>query len=166
MKSNFSNPVEAARHLLTVAWDGKLPVNPIKIANKIGIEVRSISSDSYSGKSMHEGDKPIIEFNEKDTVGGKAFTISHEIGHHYLGHTEDKTHHFHELVDSSKNFNVNVNDEYERQANNFAMELLMPYSLVDFLITKKKMTSLYDLANKFGVSTVAMKYRLKNLGWI
>lgn len=166
MKSNFSNPVEAARHLLTVAWDGRLPVNPTKIANKIGIEVRPIFSDAYSGKATHENDNPVIEYNQNDTPSGKLFTISHEIGHHYLGHTEDKTHHFHELIDNDNNFNVSVNDDYERQANNFAMELLMPHSLVDFLIAKKNMTSLYDLANTFGVSTVAMKYRLKKLGWI
>ncbi len=138
MKSNFSNPVEAAIHLLNVAWDDNLPVNPIKIANKIGIEVRSISSDSYSGKAMYEGNKPIVEFNEKDTLSGKLFTISHEIGHHYLGHTEGEEQHFVPRIDEAENFNVNVNDEYDRQANNFAMELLMPYSVVDFLITKKR----------------------------
>lgn len=46
LKSSFSNPSLAAKELLTIAWDGSLPVNAFQIASDIGIRITS-TSDNY-----------------------------------------------------------------------------------------------------------------------
>ncbi|WP_052959708.1 ImmA/IrrE family metallo-endopeptidase [Pseudomonas lundensis] len=58
----------------------------------------------------------------------------------------------------------NYNDPDEIAANAFAANLLMPEDLVRDLYGSAR--NVQDLAEAFGVSSVAMTYRLKNLGMI
>ena len=79
-------------------------------------------------------------------------------------------------VHVDKNFTVmfrsaassTAQDVYEIEANTFAAELLMPESLLreDLLTLKLNMEDdkqLLMLANRYGVSTQALTYRLLNL---
>jgi Zn-dependent peptidase ImmA (M78 family) len=67
--------------------------------------------------------------------------------------------------DTSSNFSSAVYDPRETAANKFAAALLMPAFAVKALV-KDGHTDLEDLAEMFVVSSVAMKYRLKNLGFL
>ncbi len=42
----------------------------------------------------------------------------------------------------------------------------MPETAVSYFIEKRGINDLQELAHHFQVSTVAMKYRLVNLGWL
>ncbi|MGY3230093.1 Zn-dependent peptidase ImmA (M78 family) [Luteibacter sp. HA06] len=53
----------------------------------------------------------------------------------------------------------------EREADQFAAELLMPADDVKQKIAAGE-TSLSALAAQFGVSALAMKYRVQNLGYL
>ena len=56
--------------------------------------------------------------------------------------------------------------EKERQANLFAMELLMPSLAVQYCIMELNLTDIEDLALKFDVSERIMQNRLRQLGWL
>lgn len=56
--------------------------------------------------------------------------------------------------------------EKERQANLFAMELLMPSLSVQYCIMELNLTDIEDLALKFDVSERIMQKRLRQLGWL
>lgn len=56
--------------------------------------------------------------------------------------------------------------EKERQANLFAMELLMPSLAVQYCIMELNLTDIEDLALKFDVSERIMQKRLRQLGWL
>ena len=53
------------------------------------------------------------------------------------------------------------------EANEFAVALLIPAEWLDLFIRRgSDAPSIRSLAPKFGVSEVAMQYRLEGLGWI
>lgn len=56
--------------------------------------------------------------------------------------------------------------EKERQANLFAMELLMPSLAVQYCIMELNLTDIEDLALKFDVSERIMQKRFRQLGWL
>ena len=58
------------------------------------------------------------------------------------------------------------NLKLEREANNFAANLLMPDFLINRYIYENGIICIKDLADIFEVSSEAMKNRLKNLGII
>ena len=58
-----------------------------------------------------------------------------------------------------------TSDNLEYTANKFASELLMPEEQVRHLIDKENVRSVAVLADKFGVSSAAMLYRVKELNY-
>ena len=56
-----------------------------------------------------------------------------------------------------------TSDNLEYTANRFASELLMPEEQVRQLIDKENIRSVAVLATRFGVSSSAMLYRVKEL---
>ena len=144
-----------------------LPVDPIAIARAAGIEVRSSSqlndiSGSFEYEDDIDGKRPVITYNINDSQVRQRFTVAHELGHFAFNDaSEGKV-----FRDSSKNFTMDNYDPVEVRANKFASELLMPSEVVDGLIEKRNITSPAILAAKFSVSSAAMHYRLKALGWL
>lgn len=152
-----------AIEILKAHWDGKLPVDVKKIASSLGIHVRPDPFMSVSGSIDVASGTPIIKYNPSEAHVRQRFTIAHEIGHFALGHLAGSTKMYR---DEAVNFSSGAKSPEEREANSFAAKLLMPNSVVHFAVTEKKITSVEKLADIFGVSQVAMKYRLINLGLI
>lgn len=84
----------------------------------------------------------------------KRFTLAHEIGHAMLH--PPGTYRREDYKDT---------DAVELQANRFAAQLLMPEWMLDLYVGNRK-TKLIDLARRFGVSSMAMEMRLRQIGVI
>ncbi len=157
-------PARAAADMLAKHWDGRLPVDPQRIAAALGIQVvaRGGPDDPdyvYSGYFDSEGERPVIEYNTAESQLRQRFTVAHELGHYALGHASAPR-------DTPDNFNTAVKDACERQANQFAAELLMPASALRALVQSGKFGDIGALASAFRTSKVAMGYRMQNLGII
>lgn len=150
------------REVLSQYWDGTLPVDPSRIARAMGIPVQATALN-VSGVIELEQGRPAISYNEADVPVRQRFTIAHEIGHYVLGHLNAGTPRFR---DPATNFSSAADSNDERQANRFAADLLMPAETVQYAITKREYRGIAKLAALFGVSQVAMKYRLVQLGLI
>lgn len=152
-----------AIELLEEAWDGELPVDPVRIAKKLGLEVLDAPlKPSASGalvKKAHETD-PTILLNAKDGRTRKRFTCAHELGHYILRSKNPASQY--EYVDYRDQTSSTGSVEEERYANSFAASLLMPAVAVRTL--HEDGLSPLRLAKKFGVSPEAMGIRLDNLG--
>jgi Zn-dependent peptidase ImmA (M78 family) len=152
----------------------KLPVQtapiPVDMLAKLcgATVVYNDFKDEISGLLFREGGKLIIGVASEQSVVRQRFTIAHELGHALL--------HQISAVHVDKSFTVmfrsatssTAQDIYEIEANTFAAELLMPESLlkVDLLTLKLDMEDgqqLSMLANRYGVSSQALTYRLLNL---
>jgi hypothetical protein len=91
----------------------------------------------------------------------RRFTVAHEVGHHLL-HSDGAA-----VLCRPADVEAAAGDERarEREANRFAAELLMPEPLVRAEAERAGPDPI-ALAGRFGVSDVAMGYRLVNLGYL
>jgi Zn-dependent peptidase ImmA (M78 family) len=140
-----------------------IPVDPVTLANNIGIKVNNavFSDDNLSGLIAKRGSNVSILVNKSDPPYRKRFTIAHELGHHFLHLLSDG-----EFVDNKVDLfrdgeGGDQSKKVEVQANQFAAALLMPSELLKN--EYRKNNDISDLARKFNVSEEAMGYRLQRL---
>ena len=150
---------EKAHEVLERFWGDAIPVDPARIAGRMGIEVSNayLDPDVAGAIEKRDGQPAAIYLSADDHPNRKRFTCAHEIGH-FVRHGEEDF----EYVDYRDGTASMGIDEEERFANAFAAALLMP---------EKEVRRLHgmgmherDMAGAFGVSEAAMVNRLKNLG--
>ncbi len=153
----MTQSIATARALLEEYWDFKIPISPEEIAGRLGLKI--VPSDSMGTKSgCLDAEHKVIYLNSSECNERKRFTIAHELGHFCLGHGSS-------LRDTSKVNWYAVNPEHERQANQFAAELLMPAIAIKAMVEVRKVKDPVFLRQAFGVSSQALFYRLKDLGY-
>lgn len=139
------------------------PVDPTKIAEKLKVEVRHIPlPERVSGFIAKESkDLPaVIYVNENHSLVRRRFTVAHELGH-YVQETARGNETFETLRRETGHADQGIHEK-ERWANGFAAAILMPAGPTKRLYVEGE--SIQEIANRFKVSTVAMEYRLANLG--
>ena len=153
------------------------PIPIKKIVKQLNIKLNSFNlGDEISGALVIENGNARIGYNPFESEVRQRFTIAHELGHYILHKGVKKDGLF---VDNVKVMfrrqNSTVRElKQEKEANAFAASILMPRALVE-----KESEKLYrngkfltddeivkSLASTFKVSTIAMTYRLINLGYI
>ena len=153
----------AAATVLTEFWfkDShglpKVPVDPIAIARRLGIDVfASMLDREVAGIIVKEhGGTPSIHLNLNDALVRQRFTCGHEIGH-YMRHEDTNDYGY---VDYRDTLSSRGTDPEERWANGFAAALLMPKEVVD----RWRRQGPEYLARHLNVSLEAMRNRLANL---
>ena len=141
-----------------------VPVDPVVLANKVGIKVHNAMfwEDGISGVVAKRGDFISLLVNADNAPARKRFTIAHELGHHFLHLLQDGA-----FVDKEVDlFRAEVGEgespkRQEVEANQFAAALLMPEEFVRREFEHSPELSV--LARMFNVSEVAMGYRLSQL---
>lgn len=146
-------PAQRARATLQELEVLKLPVDVRRIAQALGIQIyqRPIKA---SGILIKDDSGEWIVVSIRDSVRRQRFTIAHEIGHSRCGHQGLQF-----MCDS----NFRADNVIEREANQFAAELLMPELAFATLYNRGKRER--ELANYFGVSVEAAKWRAVDLGF-
>ena len=129
-----------------------------------------------SGMLLRDGQEVIIGVNSSHAPTRQRFTIAHELGH-LLMHEGQAV-----FLDASVRFRVDMRNKrsgvgdprQERQANQFAAFLLMPADLLEIAVKRAMKAdaatsaeSLVQLlAQRFAVSSEAMRYRLIDIGTV
>lgn len=160
-------PRTIAKEMLALYWDRRIPVDVKAIAEKMGAKVKADGNLAFdqpdlSGCVSYEDGRYVIRYNPIDIPVRQRFTIAHELGHIALHDFADGK----RFRDSSKTYSLTNFDSEEAEANRFAAELLMPAEAIKQVIDAMPAPDTKSLAKKFEVSEVAMRYRLKNLGWL
>ena len=159
---------DRARAVLREHGLASIPVDPVVLANRLGIRVNNakFSDDSMVGMIAKRGDTVTLLVNQGDPPFRKRFTIAHELGHHFLHLLQDG-----EFVDGEADLFRQHWDESaaitpqrrrEIQANMFASALLMPEE--DVRREWPTLRSVSGLARRFNVSEAAMGFRIDQLG--
>jgi Zn-dependent peptidase ImmA (M78 family) len=153
---------ESLHRRLTEAGLLVVPVNILAVAEFLGLEVvEEPMDDDLSGYLEKRSGTWVIGVNSLHHRNRKRFTVAHEIAHFVL-HSAVKDS-FHDQTFARRNGGDGVND-MEREADKFAANLLMPEADVRRLVASG-ITTLSGLSEHFGVSALAMKYRVQNLGY-
>ena len=159
---------QRARDVLRGHGLTSIPVDPVVLANRLGMSVRNakFSDDNLVGMIAKRGDHVQLLVNQSDPPFRKRFTIAHELGHHFLHLLEDG-----EFIDGEADLFRMPNEDQEVvtpekrreiQANMFAAALLMPETSVKE--EWPSVATVEGMARRFNVSETAMKIRLKSLG--
>ncbi|WP_267432876.1 ImmA/IrrE family metallo-endopeptidase [Sphingomonas sp. GM_Shp_1] len=136
------------------------PIPALEIAERSGVDVVFANfgkaSDKVAGFCDFAAAKLYV--NAEDLTGRQTFTIAHELGHWLLHkHYFDKNPDDYDILPRFQS--VDSNDAFEKEANFFAANLLVPKRLLKSV----KGASVASLADAFAVSRTMMEYRLKNV---
>lgn len=141
-----TKPAIEARNLLIESEAGKTrPVNLATIITELGLKA-VYKEDMNDYALLNPMDKTIYVLKNDQPIRDKLFAIAHEIGHWML-HSRDRERpriNFHNNEQLDK-----ILVEEEREANEFAFELLMPYEETRNLIIFGY--SVNYIASHFGV---------------
>lgn len=151
-----------AKKTLDWYWGGEIPVDVKMIAERMGVQVYFVdyigdAGDDISGSFEYINDIPICKIRNSDALVRQRFSLAHELGHFVLNHGSA-------FRDNSASFNTNNCDYKEVEANQFAIEILMPKT--ELIYATKHTLSIRKLAHQFYVSGIAMELRLAELGFI
>lgn len=108
----------------------KLPVDPISLAQDLGIEViaKPASTQGVSGILLRSGNTFGIAYaTHIDSIGFQRFSIAHELGHYFLPGHIDAVLSNGDVHESYAGFASG--NRYEMEADHFAATLLMPRNL-------------------------------------
>ena len=138
-----------------------LPLDVKGVAEKLGIRVITdqMPKDEISGiLEKNEENQWIIRINNKHHPNRQRYTIAHELGHYCL-HKHQET-----FFEDHTFFRGRDRTQTETQANRFAGKLLIPDRIFQQFLSEN-ITDVETLADKFGVSTLALRIRAKELGY-
>jgi Zn-dependent peptidase ImmA (M78 family) len=159
LKPDYAKAKGAALELLKYCGIDSPPIDPVKIAEILGISVNFVSfkknHNNISGFYLSK--ENAIYVNASEYIPRVTFTVAHEIGHQQL----------HKKWAESKEYKVLYRDQVfkdpkdpkELEANTFAAHLLVPKILLD---QYRKIASISELATLFLVSEPVIRIRLKN----
>lgn len=139
------------------------PVDLNRILQANGLNLQKVTFDDRSFSGYFVRAERTIYVNEGDAYSRQAFTVAHEIGHFML-HKEMETEVFSRATEMAL---VDPEDlPVEQEANWFAAALLMPREQLEQYSHLLRGLDSYiaDMASAFGVSRLAMTYRLENVG--
>lgn len=149
-----------ATQVLNDHWSGELPVNPVALANSLGVAV--VCDPALPSVCRIEMRKASVwvSLNAAEPAPRQRFALAHALGHLCAGDMAAQAHH----VDTAASYNRDVGDLREQRANAFALELLMPERVLRYSIETRRASSVQELARIFQVAEVAVRQRLKDLG--
>lgn len=164
---NFSTIRTKAQDLLNACQIFSAPIPLDRVAAYLDLKLQpAVMDESTSGMLVIQHGKGVIGFNHQEVGYRQRFTVAHEIGHFILHYSEDNI--FLDKKPSLFMRSKNTSRE-ETEANVFAANLLMPETMVRNEVEQWGIISegvIEEIAAKFQVSSIAMSYRLQNLGII
>jgi len=158
VKPDYRHAQREAIRLLNEAGVIEPPVNPVAIANYVGVNVRFVAfqGESVGVAGLFDPVQNAILVNQEESGVRQTFTIAHELGHKVM----------HEEWANSQAYKVlwrdpsrRPNDRWEKEANAFAANLLMPREMFD----KYRSYPTSMVARIFAVSEEAARWRQQNL---
>ena len=150
-----------ASSVMNLAYDAdeqvELPINIGKVVERSNVILKFGEFKDKNVSGYYDKSERTIFISRSESQVRKMFTIAHELGHYFLH--EDKEH---EIFYRLSMVKLDAESKIEEQeANWFAASLLMPKKLISHYWTLSH--DFDELAALFGVSAIAVRWRLKNL---
>lgn len=150
---------EASRILRDCWDDNELPVNPVRIAKRLGATVfeAQLPLDVSGIFKRDESGRDLIYLDVDDSYSKRRFTCAHEIGHLVRVPAGDTS----VRIERRDARSRRGDDAEEIFANSFSAALLMPASVIDRFVRAGLKNS--EIARHLRVSEEALWNRLDNL---
>ena len=141
------------------------PVLASEIAKNNGIKVYTVDFSELPhsfqvSSGFIDAETNTMYINSADNPKRRNFTIAHELGHYFLGHTQKSEYEtLFRLTTKERN-----HSQLEKDANCFAANLLVPEQMLKKIIQKYPFITNRSLSNVFGVSEEVIYNRKNTLG--
>lgn len=158
LKMSGLSPEHFARDLLHRLDISKIPTPTTEICKLLGIELfysDELDAEAYFIRT-HSTSVIVVKDSNCTYSSRQSFSIAHELGHFTIpGHRDE----YKCTLEDLNSYTANM--RYEKEANDFASELLMPskYFDVDVRKTILSMNTLISLSEKYGTSLTATAIR-------
>lgn len=168
-KSSFEAAEQAGERLAEFLELGAVPAEKLleKIEQKLDIPVLYVDmAGGISGVTVHLPDFTCILINRKEPAVRRAFDLAHELFHALTWEAMPPKRVEVNTFESAKS---GKKSRVEQLADKFAAALLMPRAALEHKwksIDASKVDELQALAAYFGVSPIALAWRLFGLRWI
>lgn len=147
-----------ARSLLRELDIKTLPINPREIIKRLGIALHEVdAADRFDGCIMRVEEAAAIVLNASiSSKERKSFTLAHELGHYKIPHHSKNIQCLREDIETFSTAKV-----MEKEANEFAAELLMPEAIIQPLIEESEIgfEAIKSLARQSETSLTSTSYR-------
>lgn len=154
---DYSHVLREVKNILDEYGIVRPPINPVEIARDKGFEIKFVtfSGEYESVSGFYDPSECAIYVNKNESPLRQTFTIAHELAHAILHKDWAESDGYKVLWrDPSRN---TTDDPYEKEANVFAANLLVPR---DMLSQYYDELSLPDLSKLFVVSVPVIRNRL------
>ncbi len=149
-----SHPAAAAERLLTATWNRSLAVDLPGILAQCKLTAQVIDIDAPTEGYFLAGDDNKVHtlvINKAMSLVGRRYAVAHMLGHMALKHTDVP-------METRANFSLNATSRQERDANEFALNVLIPTEGLEFMMARHR--TVEKLTQVYGVSPVAMTQRI------
>lgn len=156
----MSHVSASVKQVLDSFWDGHIPVRFRDILHGLKIKLHdseTLTDDRTSYVRKSEDGYWHVYISKNEPYLRKRFALAHVIGHIVLGHLTIIESH----SDKVESYIVNCEENNDKLANQFAIELLFPENSIDLVIMKSLNYS--DLCDKLEMSEVAVKQRIDKI---
>lgn len=151
-----------AQRVLDTFWDGVLPIDPIRLARRLGADVYTAQlGDDVFGMVRGTPSETTIYLDIDQSPVRMRFTCAHELGH-YVERMDRDVSDESEFAEIDRRSDRNQGNRIEIFANEFAGALLMPED--EFRRHAHHGKGNIELSKLFNVSLDAVKIRKMHLG--
>jgi len=152
---NGQGPRRLAQDLLRKARVDQPPLRLRKLVKSLGVAVERTKLDTHVSSLLLRGSEPRIIVNKALGRTGRRFATAHALGHHLL-HDVGTTAFVTDLTVQLRVGSPPLTDPREIEANDFALELLLP----EYLLREDLAQEPVDLSDRGGLARLADRYRV------
>lgn len=150
-----------AEGILKSHWDQTIPVNLAHIAKGMGVAVVLRNSlDATALLEILHDNRPRLTLDPGQASMRQRCAAAHALGHVALHHLRPG---MQRRIDLSDDYRIDHNQRHNSEANDFALQLLIPTPALHFALGQMQARDLAELGHLFEVPPLLIKQRLADL---
>ena len=151
-----------AQGLLKTHWDQSVPVNLARIAKamQVAVALAALPAGSCARIEISLQRQPRIVIDRQQPLERQRYGVAHALGHLALHHLRPGMQH---TVRISDNYHIDTEQRMEREANDFALHLLIPEQVLRYSLEQGQACTPEALAHLFAVAPIVVKQRMADL---
>lgn len=150
-----------AEGILKTHWDQSVPVNLARIAKAMQLVVAlGDTGQACAVLEISPQRRARVTIGQQHPITRQRYGVAHAIAHLALHHLRPG---MQRAICISGTFHVDHNQRQDSEANDFALQLLMPEQVLRYTLESTQARTLAELAHLFEVPSILIKQRLADL---